>query len=239
MQQLLAVLIAAVLTVLALFPVARRYLRQPSVWMLVVVGVFAFPIAQWVNRTIWDPLAAQFGVPDVGWGMVLNLLVWALLTEGFKFAPVAIVGAFSDVPARDWYALGAAAGAGFGFFAVQQVIAFALEVSRLSVGTPGSAALAIFCRFFHILAHVATTTFVARAVPRGRLWGAFLAAAAAQVVLGLVEQGQGTLGPILGNLLFSLIALLLYLYVWTLRDRIPGPQPVGGVARAAHRGRLF
>jgi len=224
-MSLLAVLIAAALTFVALLPLVRPHFRQPTFWALVAVGVFSFPIAQWVNRTVWDPLAAQLGVPEAGLGLVLGLFVWALLTEGFKFAPVTIVGLMTGAAPRDWYAYGAAAAAGFSFFAAQQVIGFALEVSRLPLSTTGSTALAILLRFFPILGHIATTTFVAWATPRGGLIRALLLATAVQTLLGLVEREQAAAGPLLGNVLFALITLFLFLYVWTLRDRpLAGPS---------------
>src|SRR3989304_1271045 len=122
-----------------------------------------------------------------------------------------------------------AAGAGFGFFVSQQLIAFSLEVYRLSLSTPALTLLTVLLKFFPILAQTATTAFVAWAMPRGWLFRALLLATAAQTVLGLVERGQAALGTALGNLLFALIALFLFLYVWTLRDRVavPGPQPAG------------
>ena len=66
-------------------------------------------------------------------------------------------------------------------------------------------------------------------MPRGWLFRALLLATAAQTVLGLVERGQAALGTALGNLLFALIALFLFLYVVTLRDRVAVPwrQPAG------------
>lgn len=229
-MQLLAVFIAAALVLIALAPLARGHFRQPTFWMLLGIGVFAFPIAQWVNRAVWEPLAVARGIPQGGFGLVVALFVWALLGEVFKFAPVLIVGALTEAKPRDWFAFGAAAGAGFALFAAQQVIGFALEISRLPLGSPANAALAIALRLFPILAHIGTTAFVAWGTTRGWLyWGLFLAAAA-QTLLGLVERWQTSMGALLGGLLFALIASFIFLYVWTLRDRrVSGPsrQPAG------------
>jgi len=219
-MQLLAVVIAAAFVLIGLVPLARSHFRQPTFWVMLVIGAFAFPIAQWVNRTVWDPAAFGVGLPQAGVGLLLNLFVWALVAEGFKIAPVLIVGAMTEAPPRDWFVYGAAAGAGFGLFGAQQVIGYALEVSRLPLGTPLSAALAIVLRLFPILAHIATTAFVGWATTRGWLGRGLLAAAAVHLLLGLVERGQGTMGTLLGNLLFGLIALFLFLYAWTLRDHI-------------------
>ncbi len=227
-MQPLAVLIAAALTVLALLPLGRSSFRQSTFWVLAGIGIFVFPIVQWVNRTVWEPLAVNLGIPDVGAGLIVYLFVWALLTEGFKIAPVLVVGTMTEAKPSEWFAYGAATAAGFSLFAAQQVIGYALEVNRLALGTPGSTALAIVLRLFPILAHIATTAFVAWSIPRGWLWPALVAATAAQTVLGLVERWQAALGPLLGWLLFALIAV--FLYVWTLRARaVPGHsrQPAG------------
>ncbi|MBI3974761.1 MAG: hypothetical protein HY334_00035 [Armatimonadetes bacterium] len=220
-----AVLIAAAFIVIGLTPLARTHFRQPTLWVMVAIGAFAFPIAQWVNRTGWDPLAFSVGLPQAGAWLALNLFVWALVAEAFKFAPVLIVGAMTEAPPRDWFIYGAAAGAGFGFFGAQQVIGYALEVSRLPLSTWWSVVLAIFLRLFPILAHIATTAFVGWAAPRGWLGRGLLAATTAHLLLGLVERGQGAIGTLLGNLLFAFVALFLFLYAWTLRDQaVPRPS---------------
>ncbi len=218
-MQLLAVLIAAAFVLIGLAPLARSHFRQPTFWVMLLIGGFAFPIAQWVNRTVWDPVAFSVGLPQAGVGLLVNLFVWALVAEGFKIAPVLIVGAMTEAKPRDWFLYGAAAGAGFGLFGAQQVIGYALEVSRLPLSTPLSVAVAIALRVFPILAHIATTAFVGWAAARGWLGRGLLAAALAHLLLGLIERGQGAIGMLLGNLLFGLVALFLFLYAWTLRDQ--------------------
>lgn len=228
-MQLLAVPIAAALTFLALLLLVRQYVRQPTFWILVALGYIAAYIAQWTGRTVWDPLTFDLGIPQAGAGIVVNMLGRAFLAEAFKFAPVLVIGLMTEISPRDWFAYGAAAGAGFGFFVSQQLIAFSLEVYRLALSTPALTLLSILLKFFPILAQTATTAFVAWAMPRGWLVRGLLLATAAQTVLGLVERGQATLGMALGSLLFALIALFLFLYVWTLRDRaaVPSRQPAG------------
>lgn len=224
-MQLLALPIAAAFVVIALLPLARQYFRQSPFWILLIIGTFAFPIVQWIYRLVWEPAAFSLGVPQAGAGLVLNLCVGAFLGEAIKVAPAIIVSVWSKASRRDWFAYGAAAGAGYALFGAQQVIRFALEVSRLPLSTPGSTALAIGLRLFPILAHVATTAFAAWAASRGRLGRGLLIATAAQVILGLVERGQASMGQALGQLLFALIAVFLFVYVWMLRDRsLSGPS---------------
>jgi len=222
-MQLLAVLIAAAFALIGLVPLARSAFRQPTVWVILVIGAFAFPIAQWVTRIVWEPAAGGLGLPQAGVGLAITLLVWALVGEVFKIAPVLIVGAMTEAPPRDWFAYGAAAGAGFGLFAEQQIIGYALEVARLSfstpLSTPLSAAVAIAFRLFPILAHTATTAFVAWATTRGWLGRGLLAATLAHLLLGLIERGQGSLGILLARLLFGAVALFLFLYAWSLREQ--------------------
>jgi len=233
-MQPLAVLIAAGLVGIALVPLARGSLRQLAFWTVFVIGAFAFPIVQWVSRSVWEPLAVDLGLPHAGIGVVVNLFMWAILGEFFKVAPVLLLGVLTEVPRREWFAYGVAAGAGYALFGAQQVITLALEVSRLSVSSPASTALAIVLRLFPILAHIATTAFLAWAASQRSLGRGLLVATAAQMVLGLVERGQASLGTVGGQslfqVLFALIAVFLFLYVWTLRDRgLPGPsrQPAG------------
>src|SRR3972149_1023146 len=218
----------------------RQFFRPPTFWILVALGYIAAYIAQWTGRTVWDPLTFDLGIPQAGAGIVVNMLGRAFLAEAFKFAPVLVIGLMTEMSSRDWFAYGAAAGAGFGFFVSQQLIAFSLEVYRLSLSTPALTLLTVLLKFFPILAQTATTAFVAWAIPRGWPFRALLLATAAQTVLGLVERGQAALGTALGNLLFALIALFLFLYVWTLRDRVAVPwrQPAGE-AGGARRGRLL
>lgn len=223
-MHLLAVVIAVAFVFIGLAPLARSHFRHSTLWVMLALGAFAFPIAQWVNRTVWDPLAFTLGLPQAGVGLLVSLFVWALVAESFKIAPVLIVGAMTEAPPRDWYVYGAAAGAGFGLFGAQQVIGYALEVSRLPLSTPVSAALAIALRLFPILAHTATTAFVGWAIPRGWLSRGLLLATAAHLLLGLIERGQSSIGIVFGNVLFGLIALFLFLYAWTLRDQVR-PRP--------------
>lgn len=220
MTQPVAVVIAAAFALIALAPLARSHLRHSTFWMLLALGAFAFPIAQWVTRSLWDPLAVSFGVPQGGiWG-VATLYVRSLVDEVFKIAPVLIVAAMGEAPQRDWYAYGAAAGAGFGLFGAQTVIAYALEAARLGLSSPASLAMALLLRFFYVLPHVATTAFVGWAAPRGWLGRALAAAAAAHLILALLERGQGTIGTVLGGVLIALVALFFFLYAWTLRDQV-------------------
>ena len=217
-MQLVAVLIAAAFALIGLLPLVRTHLRHPTLWMMVGVGVFAFPITQWVSRRAWEPLAFTFGISQTGVGLAVNFLVWALLAELFKFAPVLIVGAMTEAPPEDWFAYGAGAGAGFGVFGAQLVIGLALAASRLPFSTPLSTGLAIALRLFPVLTHIATTAFVSWSATRGWLGIGFLLAVGAQATLGLIERGQPALGTV-GTLLSALITLFLFLYVWTLRDR--------------------
>jgi len=224
-MQVIAVLIAAAFVLIGLFPLARGHLKHPTLWIMMGVGLFAFPITQWVNRTIWEPLAFTFGISQVGAGLVVNLIAWALLAEVFKFAPVLIVGAMTEAPPGDWFAYGAGAGAGFGLFGAQLVIGLALAASRFPFTTALSTTLAIVLRLFPILTHIATTAFVCWAATRRWLIRGLLIAVAAQVILGLIDRGQGALGTTLGPLLSSMITLFLFLSVWTLRDRAFGVSP--------------
>jgi len=233
-MQLLAVPIAAALVLVALLPLVRDSLRQTAFWSIFGIGALTFPIVQWVSRTVWEPLAVDLGLSAGPVGLLLNLLVWAGLGEAVKITPVVLMGVLVDVRRREWFAYGVAAGAGYALFGAQQVIALALEVSRLPLTSPGSTALAILLRLFPILAHIATTAFAAWAASQRLLWRGLLVATAAQMVLGLVERGQASLGTVAGQslfqVLFALIAVFLFLYVWTLRDRgMPGPsrQPAG------------
>src|SRR3989304_5292554 len=163
-MQLVAVPIAAALTFLALLLLVRQYFRQPTFWILVALGYIAAYIAQWTGRTVWDPLTFDLGIPQAGAGIVVNMLGRAFLAEAFKFAPVLVIGLMTEMSSRDWFAYGAAAGAGFGFFVSQQLIAFSLEVYRLSLSTPALTLLTVLLKFFPILAQTATTAFVAWAV---------------------------------------------------------------------------
>lgn len=223
-MQVIAVLIAAAFVLIGLFPLVRGHLKHPTLWIMMGVGLFAFPITQWVNRTIWEPLAFTFGISQAGAGLVVNLIAWALLAEVFKFAPVLIVGAMTEAPPGDWFAYGAGAGAGFGLFGAQLVIGLALAASRLPFTTALSTTLAIGLRLFPVMTHIATTAFVCWAATRRWLIRGLLIAVAAQVILGLIDRGQGALGT-LGSLLSSMIALFLFLSVWTLRDRAFGVSP--------------
>lgn len=224
-MQVIAVLIAAAFVLIGLFPLVRGHLKHPTLWIMMGVGLFAFPITQWVNRTIWEPLAFTFGISQAGAGLVVNLIAWALLAEVFKFAPVLIVGAMTEAPPGDWFAYGAGAGAGFGLFGAQLVIGLALAASRLPFTTALSTTLAIGLRLFPVMTHIATTAFVCWAATRRWLIRGLLIAVAAQVILGLIDRGQGALGTTLVSLLSSMIALFLFLSVWTLRDRAFGVSP--------------
>lgn len=230
-MQLLAVLIAAALVAIGLAPLARSHFRQPTFWVLLGIGAFAFPIAQWVTRTAWDPLAFGVGLPQAGAGLVVDQFVVALVAESFKIAPVLIVGAMTEATPREWFVYGAAAGGGFGLFFSQQLIAGALEVSRLgTLSTPVTVTVAILLKLFPILSHTATTAFVGWATARGWLGRGLVIAALAQLLLTLIERGKGSFGILLGDLLFGLIAFFFFLYVWTLRDhavRRPSRLPTG------------
>ncbi|HEV8338972.1 MAG TPA: hypothetical protein VGR25_04860 [bacterium] len=233
-MRLLAVLIAAAFALIGLVPLARSAFRQPTFWVMVVIGAFVVPIAQLVTRTVWEPAAVGLGLPQIGVGLGVTLLVTALVGEVFKVAPVLIVGAMTEAPPRDWFAYGAAAGAGFGLFAEQQIIGFALEVARLAfstpLSTPATAAVAIAFRFFPILAHTATTAFVAWAASRGWLGRGLIIATLVHLLLGVIERGQGSLGTLLARLLFGAVAVFLFLSVWSLRDqpqRRPSRLPAG------------
>ncbi len=233
-MRFLAVLIAAAFALIGLIPLARSAFRQPTFWVMLVIGAFAFPISQWVSRTLWDPLSIGLGIPQIGVGLGVTFLVRALVGEVFKAAPVLVVGSMAEAPPRDWFVYGAAAGAGFGLFAEQQIIGFALEVVRLAfstpLSTPASAAGAIFFRLFPILAHTATTAFVAWSATRGWLGRGLLAATVAHLILGYIERGQGSLGTLLARSLFGAVALFLFLAVWSLRDQAlkrPARLPAG------------
>ncbi|MDQ7848668.1 MAG: hypothetical protein QN152_07155 [Armatimonadota bacterium] len=228
-MQLLAVPIAAAQALLALFLLAPRAFRQSSFWVLVALGYLAAYIAQWAGRSVWDPLTYDLGIPQVGAGLVVSVAGRALLAEAFKFAPVLVLGLVAGISTRDWFAWGAAAGTGFGFFVAHQLVAFALEVSRLALSTPALTLLVVVLKVFPILAHAATTAFVAWCLPRGWLFWGLLLATAAQTVLALAERGQAALGPALGNLFFAGLAALVFVGVRVLRDRHPtlGRQPAG------------
>lgn len=228
-MQLLAVPIAAAQTLLALFLLARRSFRQSSFWILVALGYLAAYIAQWAGRSVWDPLTYDLGIPQAGAGLVVSVAGRALLAEAFKFAPVVVLGLLGGFSAYDWFAFGAAAGAGFGFFVAQQLVAFALEVYRLALSTPAVTLLVVVLKVFPVLAHAATTAFLAWCLPRGWLFRGLLLATAAQTVLAVVERGLAALGPAPGNLLFSGLAAAVFVAVWVLRDRRPavGRQPAG------------
>ncbi len=227
MQLLTALAITAVLTLPVLVALARSHFRQPSFWILAALGYVAAYIAQWVGRAVWEPLTFDLGIPQAGGGVVITVFGSVLIGEALKFAPVLLIGLMEEFSPRDWFAYGAAAGAGFGFFVAQHLIGFSLEVYRLALSTFTLTTFVVLVKVFPILAHTATTAFVASAMPRGWLLRALLLASAAQTVLGLVERGQAGLGMVLGNLLFALIAVFVFLYVWTLRDRgiIPVRQP--------------
>jgi hypothetical protein len=228
-MHLLAVPIAAAQTLLALLLLARRSFRQSSFWILVALGYLAAYIAQWAGRSVWDPLTYDLGIPQVGAGLVVSVAGRVFLAEAFKFAPVLVLGLLAGLSAHDWFAFGAAAGAGFGFFVAQQLVAFALEVNRLALSTPALTLLVVVLKIFPILAHAATTAFVAWCLPRGWLLWGLLLATAAQTLLALAERGQAALGPALGNLLFAGLAALVFVAVWVLRDRRLGlgRQPAG------------
>src|SRR3989304_4808055 len=154
-MQLCAVPIAAALTFLPLLLLVRQSFRQPPCGIRVALGYIAAYIAQWTGRTVWDPLTFDLGLPQAGAGIVVNMLGRAFLAEAFKFAPVLVIGLLTEMSSRDWFAYGAAAGAGFGFFVSPQLIAFSLEVYRLSLSTPAPTPLAVTLEFLPILAQTA------------------------------------------------------------------------------------
>lgn len=220
-MHLVAIIIAAAFALLGLIPLVRQSARQPLIWILVILGLFAFPITQWVSRTIWEPVAVTFGILELGVGAILALLVWALLAEIFKLAPVLVVASVTESPGEEWLAYGAATGAGFGLFGAQLVIGLALAASNLPYSTPLSTGVAVVLRIFPILAHIATAAFVAWSAARGRLFSALVVAVLVQTALGLVERGHGALGTTFGAVLSALIAVLVFIYVWGVRDREP------------------
>jgi len=212
----LAWLIAAAFAVAGLAPILRGTLRQPIVWMLAALGGLAFLITQWVGRALWTPVAVTFSIPDVGAGLVVHLFVMAALGEALKVAPVLVLGHSQPTPVGDWFVYGAAIGAGFGLVGAQLIIALTLAASTLPVSSVGSAALAVALRLFPVLAHIATTAWLAWATPRDRFGVTFLIVVLVQTALGLVERGAGALGLPVGGLLLAALAAALYLYVWLL-----------------------
>lgn len=217
----LAWLIAAAFAVAGLVPVLRSALRQPIVWILVAVGGLTSFIAQWAGRALWAPVAVTFGIPDVGTGLVVHLFVLAALGEALKIAPVLVLGHAQPTPAGEWFVYGASVGAGFGLVGAQLIIALTLAASTLPVSSVGSAVLAVALRLFPVLAHIATTAWLAWATARGRFGATFLVVVLAQTALGLVERGAGALGLPVGGLLLAALAAALYAYVWLL------PVPTG------------
>ncbi len=227
----IAIAIAAAFALVGLLPLTGRHLIRPLLWVCLVAGIITGPIAREGTQLAWEGLSLFSGLANSPSGPTLYLLLTAAVGELVKAtAPLAVIS-FTKTDVAAGIAYGAAAGAGFGFMATQQVLAMALGLVGSPIITPLSMVIAVVGWFFPLLAHIATTAYVARAGVRGGLGFAYLFAWFVQFSLG-VAQKLPVVGGIPGGLLTTAaIALWLFGYLWVVRARAAapaaGPSPAG------------
>jgi hypothetical protein len=217
MPEFLAPTIAAVFALIGLLPLAGRDLGRPWLWACVLAGVITGPIAREGTQLVWDwlgPVGTLAGNPT---GSGVFLLITAVIGELVKATvPLAVVS-LAPTDAVTAIAYGAAAGAGYGFMATQRVLALAMGLVGSTFITPLSTFIAIVGWFFPVLAHIATTAYVARAGVRGGLGLAFLLAWAVQFALGLAQRLPVVAGMAIGMIVTAVIALCLFAALWAAR----------------------
>ncbi len=223
--------IAAVFALLGLLPLAGRHLGRPLLWACLLAGIVTGPIAREGTQLAWEWLGPFGDLAKSPSGSTVHLLLTAAVGELLKAtAPLAAIS-FTATDVATGIAYGAAAGAGFGFMATQQVLAMALGLIGSPFITPLSTVMAVVGWCFPVLAHVATTAYVTRAGVRGGLGFAFLFAWFMQFGLGMAQRL-----PVVGGVPTALpatafITLWLFGYLWVARARAhtaaPEPWPAG------------
>jgi hypothetical protein len=225
MQDYSAIAIAAAFALVGVIPLAGRNLSRPLFWACALAGAITGPIAREGTQMAWEWLGPVGALANNPAGSTVYLLITAAIGELVKAtAPLAVVS-FVPTNAVAAIAYGAAAGAGFGFMATQQVLALAMKLVGSTFITPLSTGIAIIGWFFPMLAHTATTAYVARAGVRGGLGPAFLFAWVVQFALGLALRLPVIAGVALGTVVTAIIALGLFASLWVTRNRAMSGSP--------------
>jgi hypothetical protein len=227
MQEPVSIAIAAAFALVGLMPLGQGYLRRPLLWACVVAGAITGPIAREGTQLVWDWLGPAGALASHPTGSTIYLLVTAAIGELVKAtAPLAAITAVRT-DAAGAIAYGAAAGAGFGFVATQQVLTLAMKLVGSTFITPLSTAIAVVGWVFPMLAHIATTAYVTRAGARGGLGLAFVVAWLVQFALGLALRLPVIGGVATGIVVTAIIGFGLYASLWAARNRALAESPSG------------
>ena len=222
MLQYTAIAIAAVFALVGFLPLAGGSVRRPLLWLSLVAGAAAGYFAREGTLVALDLISPYIDVAAGPVGAATAVLIAAAVGELLKATPALAAVSIGSADEVTGLAYGAAAGAGFGFFVTQRVLAMALGLIGSPFITPLSAGVAIFGWFFRILAHIVTTANVARAGVGGGLGGALFLAWMIQFALGMAERWPKLAGvPIV--LVTAVISLGMFGYLWRTRSRAASP----------------
>lgn len=227
MQQYAAIAIAALFALAALVPLARGSLRRPLLWLCLAAGALVHPIAREGMQIGWDWVRPMAGLADGPAGSVAYLLIAAAVGELVKVTVPLLAIVTTPADSVTGLAYGAAAGAGFGFMATQHVLRMALGLVGSPFITAASTAVAVVGWFFTLLAHAATTGYLARAGVRGGFGLAYLFVWAVQAVLGLAQRLPVIAGIPTGLLVSTVVSLWLFGHLLGIRARAAASPVVG------------
>jgi hypothetical protein len=223
-----ALAIAAAFALLAFVPLARQRLGRAWVYVCLIAGALASPIAREGVQLLWDALGRYPEATQGPAGATVHLLLVALAGELAKIvAPVGAVVFRAGTDEATATAYGAAAGAGFGFASTQSVLAMALGLVGSPFITPISSAVAIAGWFFPILAHAATTALATRAAVRGGIGAMLFGVWMVQFVLGLVQRLPVVGGLSTGLAVTAVVSIVLLMMLLRARPRSSAPAPAG------------